>query len=73
MSWPLAHCEFHELEPAKHPNGTPEYADAAAKRFGYEPAITFVIIAPEDDPVTKTLLGSTPYVEIEYDTMDAIP
>lgn len=45
MSVPVEHWEFQALGPAKQPNGTPEYAEAAAKSSGYEPAMTFVIIA----------------------------
>jgi hypothetical protein len=40
---------------------------------GYAPAITFVIIAPEDVPVTKTLAGLIPQFAIPYRTAFTSP
>jgi hypothetical protein len=64
MSFPWAHCEFHALAPAKQPNATPESTAPAWKTSGYAPASTLVIIAPDDEPVTKTRLASTPQFAI---------
>jgi hypothetical protein len=59
--WPFAHWLF-QLDPSvvpKQPAGTPMNAEPAANTSGYSAASTFVIIAPEENPVTNTRPGST--------------
>ena len=61
MTFPPAHWLFHN-EPsvvAKHPAGTPENAEPAANTSGYSAARTFVIMAPEEKPLTTIRPGST--------------
>lgn len=51
----------------------PEYAEPAAKTSGYEPASTFVIMPPEDEPMTKTFEGSALYFAMVAFTMEMMP
>jgi hypothetical protein len=61
MTFPPAHWLFHKdpLVVAKQPAGTPEKAAAAEKTSGYWAARTFVIMAPEEKPLTTMRAGST--------------
>src|SRR5690349_17630265 len=60
-------------EVAKHPAGTPENAEAAAKTSGYSAARTLVIIAPEEKPLTTIRDGSTLYRVRAQATIDMMP
>ena len=59
--------------PRKHACATPEKAAPASNTSGYEPAITLVIMAPEDPPMTYTLDASPWYLSSVYLTMLTMP
>lgn len=59
--------------PAKHANAAPELAEPAAKTSGYDPARTFVIMPPDEKPMTKTRDASPLYCCSVYSTMLTMP
>ncbi|KAH6840585.1 hypothetical protein B0I37DRAFT_437911 [Chaetomium sp. MPI-CAGE-AT-0009] len=76
--WPCAHVWLGEKgvadgAPRKHACATPEKAAPASNTSGYEPAITLVIMAPDEPPMTYTLAASPLYLSSVYLTMLMIP